>query len=75
MENRSTILFGDSKCSEELNSETDEVFARICPKGEFEHDKLLLHVLPTMMAMGVSLIFSFVLAKISSKNAKTLSKQ
>jgi hypothetical protein len=75
VENRSAILFGNSKCSEELKFDTDEVFARICPKGEFEHDKLLLHVLPTMMAMGVSLIFSFVLAKISSKNAKTTSKQ
>jgi len=75
VENRSAILFGDSKCSEDLKTETNEVFARICPKGEFEHDKLLLHVLPTMMAMGVSLIFSFVLAKISSKNAKTTSKQ
>ena len=72
-ENRTSISFGN--CVEEPNQEPEDVkiYARICPKGEFQHDQLLLYVLPTMVAMVVSLVFSFALAKISSKSPAKVS--
>ena len=72
-ENRTSISFGN--CVEEPNQELEDVkiYARICPKGEFQHDQLLLYVLPTMVAMVVSLVFSFALAKISSKSPARVS--
>ena len=69
VENRSKIIFGTDDCGEEPKK-PDIIYARICPKGESNHDKLLLYAIPTIMAMIVSLIFSFVLAKISTKNTK-----
>jgi len=70
VENRAKISY-ESGCGEGPKT-PNEIYARICPKGEFDHDRLLLYAIPTIVAMMVSLIFSFVLAKLSSKNTKNI---